>query len=206
MYTTMLKRKLLCLAFITLASGLSSFAAEEPKAPVFVVSYSSASPKAGDVIEVILTAEIPQGLHMYSTYNKCDIGPLKLDIRFNQNKSFQLVGAPYSIGDKKSVDEIFECELGMFDKQAEVRQKIKILAGDIVIGGTIEGQWCTESTCYNFGSLVPLSFSSTLKVAGKAAKSSGKPATKKPGTKNIKPDHLHTSFLRPADYCDVSTF
>jgi thiol:disulfide interchange protein DsbD len=194
----MFKTKILYLIVSFLSLAPHSRAEEEPKAPVFRISFSNPSPRAGDVIEVIFKADIPQGLHMYSTYNKCDIGPLKLDIRIVKHKSFSLVGQTFSIGDKKRHDEVFQCEVGEFEKEAEVHQRIKILSTDVVINGTIEGQWCTESTCYNFGSLVPLTFSSALKAAPANSKGAGK-APKKNSKKTKILTHHYSLFLRPND-------
>lgn len=171
--------KLLYASLLLLVCSSFATADEEPKPPAFVLSYSSSSPKVGDIIEVIFKADIPQGFHMYSTYNKCDVGPLKLDVQFIKHASYKLVGTPYSVGDKKATDEIFKCEVGQFEKTAEVRQKIKIISKDVVIKGSIEGQWCTETTCYNFGGLIPLNFSSQLKATAATGNTGAKPAAKK---------------------------
>ncbi len=163
--------KITCFSlFILLSSFALNAQGTEPNPPVFKISYSNTNPKTGDIIEIIFKADIPDDLHMYSTYNKCDIGPLKLQFIFSPSTSFCTVGEPYSIGDKKIKDEIFNCDLGEFFKKAEVRQKIKILSSNVSIKGTIEGQWCTESVCYNFGGLIPMQFSSTLKASGSPVK------------------------------------
>lgn len=141
---------------------------DDPPPPQFKMSFSKASPNTGDVIEVILKSDIPSGYYMYSTYNKCDIGPLKLELDFKNNgTSYCTVGEPYSVGDKKITDDIFNCEIGEFFEKAEIRQKIKILDIRVTISVSIEGQWCTESKCFNFGSLIPLEVSSSLKAKGK---------------------------------------
>jgi thiol:disulfide interchange protein DsbD len=139
---------------------------QEPAQPTFKVSFNKEHPKTGDIVEVILKANIPAGLHMYSTFNKCDIGPLKLIVNFEKQADYQLLGEPFSIGDKKIKDEIFNCEVGEFFNQAEVRQKIKVLSNNIDIKGTIEGQWCTDAQCFNFGSLIPVNFKGQLKAEG----------------------------------------
>jgi hypothetical protein len=59
--------KLLQLALIFFTPASLLHAQEEPKQPVFSVSYSNIAPKTGDIIEVILKANVPSGLHMYST-------------------------------------------------------------------------------------------------------------------------------------------
>jgi len=178
-------------------------AEEEPKSPEFIVSFSDNSPKIGDVVEVILRATIPDGLHMYSTYNKCEVGPLKLDLNFIKHKSYLLMGSPYSIGDKKAFDEVFQCEIGQFEKIAEVRQKIKILSSDVIISGNIEGQWCTETVCFNFGGLQPVKFASTLKASASKAQPStgkGKSPSKPQGSKKTKSIQNKLSYLKPDSY------
>ena len=105
--------KLLLLCFTSLVfSQLTKAQNDAPPDPVFKIYFSNNKPKTGDVVEIIFKAKIPEGIHMYSTFNKCDIGPLKLIFNFTQNSSFCLVGEPFSVGDKKILDEIFKCELG----------------------------------------------------------------------------------------------
>ena len=163
--------KLLFLFISTfLFSQLSVAQNDAPPDPVFKISFNNNSPKTGDVVEIIFKAKIPAGIHMYSTFNKCEIGPLKLIFNFTQNSSFCLVGEPFSVGDKKIVDDIFKCELGEFFNQAEVHQKIKILSNSVLIKGNIEGQWCNETQCFNFGGLIPLPFSANLKATGNPTK------------------------------------
>ena len=171
---------------------------QEPAQPTFKVSFSNNQPKTGDVIELILKANVPSGLHMYSTYNKCDIGPLKLIVNFEKQSSFQLVGEPYSIGDKKIKDEIFNCEVGEFFNQAEVRQKIKLLNNKVDIKGNIEGQWCTDAQCFNFGSLIPVGFKGQLNATGSSIETTTEIVTPTepettPADSSIKTDSLSYS-------------
>ncbi len=157
------------LSLFTFCFSLQAFSQDEPPPPVFKVSFSNEAPKTGDIVEVILQTTVPEGLHMYSTYNKCDlIGPMKLSFTFDKAPagSYALVGEPYSIGDKRIMDDVFKCEVGEFFKKAEVRQKIKVLGNKIKVSGTVEGQWCTEAKCFNFGTLIPLKFSSKDIQAG----------------------------------------
>lgn len=170
-----------CFSLILLLLPAVSFAQpEEPKQPVFRVSFSNSTPKTGEVIEVILKADVPEGLHMFSTYNKCEIGPLKLMLSFKASNAYCLVGEPYSIGDKKVNDEIFKCEVGEFFRKAEVRQKIKILNTAVSVSGNVEGQWCTETACFNFGGLIPLVFSGNIKASGNPVKCDDKTETTVP--------------------------
>jgi thiol:disulfide interchange protein len=169
----MKKLKLICISLLTFCFFTGVLAQEEPAPPVFKISFSNNNPKTGDVIEMIFKADIPKGMHMYSTYNKCDIGPLKFELIFDPASgpaSYCAVGKAYSIGDKKIMDETFKCEVGEFFGKAEVRQKIKVLSNNIKITGKIEGQWCTEIACYNFDNPTPLTFSKELKATGPTVK------------------------------------
>jgi thiol:disulfide interchange protein DsbD len=161
--------KLFCLSLITLlvSSSVLAQAPAEPAPPILKVSFSNNNPKTGDVIEVIFKCDIPAGFHLYSTYSKCEFGPLKFVINFDDSKAFCKVGELYSVGDKHFMDEIFKCEVGEFFNKAEFRQKIKVIKNTGKISGTYEGQWCTESTCFNFGMMNPLRFSAGFTASGK---------------------------------------
>lgn len=178
-----LKLLFLCLCTV-LWSQLTVAQNDAPPDPVFKISFDNNKPKTGDIVEVIFKAKIPAEFHMYSTFNKCEIGPLKLVINFTQNSSFCLVGEPFSVGDKKIIDDIFKCELGEFFNQAEIHQKIKILNGAVSIKGNIEGQWCNETQCFNFGGLIPLPFSANLKASGNPIKCDQKEAALIEGNKD----------------------
>lgn len=145
-------------------------AQEEPKPPVFKVSFSNNSPKTGDIIDLIIECDIPDGLHMYSTNSKCDIGPIPFSALFKNNSSFCIQGKLTSIGDKIKKDEVFECEVGEFTKKAKFIQKIKILQNKVNISFNIEGQWCTNSACFNFGTLIPIVLKGNLNAMGSPLK------------------------------------
>lgn len=167
--------KILCFSlFLFLINPLLKAQGEDTPPPIFKLSFSNNSPKTGDIIEVIITASIPEELYMYSTYNKCDIGPLKLSFEFDKSSSYCLIGEPYSVGDKKIIDENFNCEIGKFVKKAEVRQKIKVLSVDLFVIGTVQGQWCNVTTCFNFGNLIPVKFSGKTKATGNTVKCDSK--------------------------------
>ncbi len=192
--------KLICLCLLSLCFFDHAIAQDEPPPPVFKVSFSNNNPKTGDIIEMIFKTDVPEGMHMYSTYNKCDIGPMKLEILFDPQvlPSYCLVGKPYSVGDKKIVDDIFKCEVGEFLGKAEIRQKIQILNNHVKISGKIEGQWCTEVACFQLGSPLPLTFSKDLKATGTAVKC-GEPAEE-----SLNPIDTQASLVQVADI-DTST-
>ncbi len=161
-----MKRIIVGLSILVLFINQIVSAQNEPKPPVFKVSFSNNSPKTGDIIDLIIKCDIPNGLHMYSTNSKCDVGPIPFSAIFKENKSFCLQGALKSVGDKVKMDDVFNCEVGAFVKKAEFRQKIKVLSNDVKVTLNVEGQWCTETACFSFGSLIPISLTGQLKATG----------------------------------------
>jgi thiol:disulfide interchange protein DsbD len=161
-----MKRIIVGLSILVLFINQIVSAQNEPKPPVFKVSFSNNSPKTGDIVELIIKCDIPEGLHMYSTNSKCDIGPIPFSAIFKENKSYCLQGNLKSIGDKIKMDDVFNCEIGVFEKKAEFRQKIKVLTNDLKVSFNVEGQWCTEIACFNFGSLIPINLTGQTKATG----------------------------------------
>jgi thiol:disulfide interchange protein len=221
--------KYLLLCFLILGLFQSEIIAQnEPKPPVFNLTLSNNNPKIGDVIEVIIKSSIPEGMHMYSTYNKCDIGPLAYNLAFEKPTGFCTQGKPYSVGDKIINDEIFGCEVGEFFNRSEVRQKIKIISNDVKIVANVDGQWCTETACFNFGTLIPIVLKTSIKATGAPIKCDEKAvsdpmipsAIDTPEVENINPEIDNSTSNTPSSLknhyrlkdendkaaCEVKTF
>jgi thiol:disulfide interchange protein len=107
-------------------------------------SLSRADARTGDEIEVIFTTAIDPGWYIYTLDFDPECGPLPMSIQLEQNDTFEKVGALYAVSDKKKHDEIFGCDVRIFEVKGEFRQKIKLLSDKLVIKGTYEGQVCSE--------------------------------------------------------------
>jgi thiol:disulfide interchange protein len=105
--------------------------------------------KAGDEIDLIFKAKIDEPWYMYSSDFDPDCGPLLTRVQFNAIKGFQLLGKLESVNAVKKFDSAFGCEVMVFKKAAEFRQKIKILSGPLTISGIIDGQICKD-VCISF--------------------------------------------------------
>lgn len=108
-------------------------------------SLSKTDLKVGDEVDVILTAAIDDGWYIYTLGFDSLCGPNLVEIKLKKNASFELVGKLRAIDDHKKFDEIFECDVRIFDKSGgQFRQTIKILSTSPKISGEYEGQVCTK--------------------------------------------------------------
>ena len=157
-----MKRHILLL-FILFPSVLSQAQILTPAK--WTYSTSTQNTKVGDEIELIFTATIEKDWYLYSSEFPCE-DPIKTNFILAPHSSFQLVGGIQPINPIDKYDEIFECDVKIFKKHAEFRQKIKVLSSPLKISGESEYQICTEVT----GQCVPggedFSFS-TIKVSSK---------------------------------------
>lgn len=99
----------------------------------------------GQEIDITFHVTIDAGWYLYSSEFDCEDGPLKTEINFTPDKSYSLVGKIQPINPKDKHDEIFECDVKVFYKTAEFRQRIKILHPKLVIAGSYEYQVCTDA-------------------------------------------------------------
>ncbi|MCO6494593.1 MAG: thioredoxin family protein [Bacteroidetes bacterium] len=140
------------LVVIAFNANISNTSAQMVKQPVWEYKFSKTEAGVGDVIEIVLTTTAPKDWYIYSTNVECEIGPIKAVFNFEKNNTYELVGELYSVGDKKFIDDVFNCPVGKFEKKAELRQKIKILSPKLLVKGFLEGQMCSNVT----GMCVPL--------------------------------------------------
>lgn len=99
---------------------------------------------AGGEVELIFKAVIDDKWYMYANDFDPDCGPLLTEIQFSDPKNYEIVGKTKAINPSPKHDEIFGCDVKVFKKTGEFRQKIKVLGSPLKITGTIAGQVCTE--------------------------------------------------------------
>ena len=128
---------------------------------------SAQSVKTGDEVELIFKATIDKDWYLYSSEFPCEDGPIKATFTFTPHPGYQLIGTIQPVGAIDKHDDIFECDVKIFKKTAEFRQRIKVLSANLKLAGEFEYQVCTELT----GQCIPgggdFEFT-TLKVSGAA--------------------------------------
>jgi thiol:disulfide interchange protein len=138
---------LLVLLGVFFAAFLSEAQVLKPATWTFEISKKDV--KIGEEIELIFRATIQDPWYMYSSDFDPECGPMLTEVKFPDPKAFRVVGKLLSIQAVKKFDSAFGCEVMVFKKKAEFRQKIRITGPSPVISGNISGQICKD-VCISF--------------------------------------------------------
>ena len=101
--------------------------------------------KVGDEIELIFKATIEKDWYLYSSEFPCE-DPIKTSFNLVPHSSYQAIGSLVPVNPIEKYDKIFECDVKIFKKTGEFRQKIKILSANLKISGESDYQVCTDLT------------------------------------------------------------
>ena len=107
-------------------------------------SLSKNEVKQGEVIEIIMKAEILTDWYLYSSDFDPDLGPTVSSIVFENNGSFKAAGKLVPIAPKEKYDSLWGGKVRYFTKHAEFRQKVKVLKINPVIKGNLMYQVCSD--------------------------------------------------------------
>ena len=105
---------------------------------------STSNPQVGDTIDLIFNTVIEEGWYLYSTDFDPDLGPLVTEFTFTPDESYELIGEIQPIKPKRKYDSLWEGEITYFQPKGQFIQKIKVLAKNPVIKGSIFYQVCTD--------------------------------------------------------------
>jgi thiol:disulfide interchange protein DsbD len=124
-----------------------------PNPTQWTTSISLTKFKMGDEIDLIFSVKIDSGWHLYSTEFPCRDAYIPTEITFLPNKSYALIGKINPVNPKNMYDSMFNCDLKVFEKTAEFRQRIKVLANKLSITGSyLSTMYSTENLYWvNFG-------------------------------------------------------
>lgn len=146
------------LAFFLLFSTLQTVAQEPVKWSTSVKQLSATE------AELILTATIEPGWHLYSQFIP-EGGPIPTSFTFQESPAYKIVGQVTEGVAHEEFDKNFDMVLKYFDTKADFIQKIEILsAEDFVVKGELEFMVCNDEMC-----LPPTFIDTEFKVKGTAA-------------------------------------
>lgn len=134
-------RVTLFLAFLTASLSTTAQILQPAK---WTNSVSRTSVKVGDEIEVVFKAAVDEGWYLYANDFDPDCGPMLTEVTFTDTKNYEVIGKTLAVNPSSKHDEAFGCDVKIFKKNGEFRQRIKITGTPVVITGNIAGQVCTE--------------------------------------------------------------
>jgi thiol:disulfide interchange protein len=148
--------------------------------------------KTGEELELIFKVTVDRNWYVYANDFDPDCGPMLTTVTFEKHPSFELVGNLKAINPKAKHDEIFDCDVKIFEGVGEFRQKIKVLRKNLTLKGEYDGQTCTEvdGKCIPFdGDFV---FTGITVTGEDATKKSEEPEALEP-----KPEATHEPQIDP---------
>ena len=123
---------------------------------------------AADEAEVVFTAAIDKGWHVYST-DLGDGGPISATFNVEKISGAEVVGKLKPVGKEISTfDKLFEMKVRYFENTAQFVQKLKLTGGAYQIEGYLEYGACNDENCLP-PTQVPFKFSGTAEGAAKEA-------------------------------------
>ncbi|MBE6288376.1 MAG: DUF255 domain-containing protein [Mediterranea massiliensis] len=100
-----------------------------------------------DIYELIFTATIEPGWHVYST-DLGDGGPISATVHFYKLQGVELEGKLFPVGKEVSAyDNMFDMQVRYFEKQAQLVQKLKITSNEPFIKGYLQYGACNDENC-----------------------------------------------------------
>jgi hypothetical protein len=156
------------------------FFAQTSKPIKWSFSLSKTEAKQGEIIEVILKAEISHDWYLYSSDFDPDLGPTVTTLEIEKNETVRAIGSLKPIGAKEKYDSIWGGKIRYFTKHAEFRQKVMLLKVNPTIKGTLIYQVCSdkEGKCIPFEETILLNKIKVTPVEFKPEKTEVKPPAK----------------------------
>ena len=134
--------------------------------------------------EVVFTATIDKGWHVYST-DLGDGGPISATFNIDNKSGVELVGKLKPVGKEVATfDKLFEMKVRYFENTAKFVQKVKFTGGAYAIEGYLEYGACDDESCLP-PTQVPFKFSGVAKAGNAAATKTEQPKAEQPEQKVV---------------------
>ena len=125
-----------------------------------------------DEAELVFTAKLDDGWHLYSQYTSPD-GPLPIEFTFNPSAAYQRVGKVQEPKPHEEMDEVFGVVVKSFGGTVSFRQKVKrVSTDDFEVSGIFTYQLCNDGSC-----IAPEDRDFVFKVKGREASEAAVPVT-----------------------------
>ena len=139
---------------------------------------------SGTDAEIVFTAVIDKGWHVYST-DLGDGGPISATFNVDNKSGVELVGKLKPVGKEVATfDKLFEMKVRYFENTAKFVQKVKFTGGAYAIEGYLEYGACDDESCLP-PTQVPFKFSGVAKAGNAAATKTEQPKAEQPEQKVV---------------------
>lgn len=145
---------------------ISAFAQAQIHNPV---KWSTSTERVNDSdFELVLTADIESGWHLYSQ-KVPEGGPIPTTISFTEvPESFQLLGSPEEGEGHEEYDNVFEMDIKYFETRAVFKQRVRVLTDEKTsVVGVVEFMVCDDANC-----LPPTEVDISFEIQGKKGEKS----------------------------------
>ena len=142
------------------------------------------TPLSDTEAEVVFTAAIDKGWHVYST-DLGDGGPISATFNVDNKSGVELVGKLKPVGKEVATfDKLFEMKVRYFENTAKFVQKVKFTGGAYAIEGYLEYGACDDESCLP-PTQVPFKFSGVAKAGNADATKTEQPKAEQPEQKVV---------------------
>lgn len=142
------------------------------------------TPLSDTEAEVVFTAAIDKGWHVYST-DLGDGGPISATFNIDNKSGVELVGKLKPVGKEVATfDKLFEMKVRYFENTAKFVQKVKFTGGAYAIEGYLEYGACDDESCLP-PTQVSFKFSGVAKAGNAAATKTEQPKAEQPEQKVV---------------------
>ena len=118
--------------------------------------------------DLVFSATIEEGWHVYATELPSDMGPIPTSVTLDESTDFEIISSPKGGKYKTEYDPNFDMDLNYYDNRAEFRMPIKRIARDeFIVSGYLTFMVCNDEMC-----LPPDDVDISLAVKGAASSSS----------------------------------
>ncbi len=130
----------LLLTIVALMAAVSAFAQD--------VKWSATTEQlAGNEYNIIFEAEIPAPYHMYDM-GPYEGGPNATSFTFQPTEGVEFVGKVEQLTQpKRYFDEMFQMEIGTFEKTARFAQKVALKGDNATLKASVEWMVCNDTNC-----------------------------------------------------------
>ncbi|MFI5204316.1 MAG: protein-disulfide reductase DsbD domain-containing protein [Flavobacteriales bacterium] len=110
------------------------------------IKWEFSSRKSGDITELVLTATLTTGWHIYSQFTP-DGGPIPTEFKFDSQKGVEMIGKVKEPSPEKHYDPNFQLDVMYFSNKVEFVQQVRTRGSVAAVKGTLSFMICNDQTC-----------------------------------------------------------